>query len=83
MVWIDHVKVGHITSGKEETFIVNNERHFVSVSMDWCKSKPVEILANQDFPIKLKVHVDFSIKSFINMFLKPSMFFRLIPDDSI
>ncbi len=82
-VWIDDVHVGSIQSKKSQTFELDSGTHVIRVSMDWCKSKPLEISDKNNEEIRVTVKTVFWLYAMAMVFFKPLGVFQVLQEESI
>jgi len=78
-VWIDGVPVGYIRTRRTELFNVSDATHSIRVSMDWCKSVPLEVDLSNGGTTALIAKTLWMPASAFLVFIRPSIVFSIIP----
>jgi len=82
-VWIDDTHIGFVESRTIQTFKIDSGTHVLRVSMDWCKSKPLEISIQNEEEIRLTVKTAFVLTALFLSIFRPSEVFQVLIDESI
>jgi len=80
-VWIDGVHVGKLPFNSERTIDVPDGTHAIQASMDWCKSKALEINAQGDREIRVVVKTKTLLLAIPLCIIKPSSVFTVSTEE--
>lgn len=76
-VWIDGVHAGNVRTRRTELFKVSDATHSVRVSMDWCKSVPLEVDLSNGGSVALLAKT-LRFPAFFITLIRPSLAFYVI-----
>ncbi|NQD35817.1 hypothetical protein HPT27_02210 [Permianibacter sp. IMCC34836] len=74
-IWIDGKHVGSVASQAMATFELPAGQHRIQVSMDWCKSVPVDLLLEEKAPCHCRVTTPLFLLATLYCFFRPSRVF--------
>ena len=77
IVWVDSQKVGEIKTKECFDYVIPEGEHSIQVSMDWCKSKRVNIKASKGENLHFSVKTQAIWFSIFTCFFLPSKVFSV------
>ena len=66
-VLVDGEEIGRVGAGERTVFAVPAGTHEVTVAMDWCRSEPMEVSAEEGQPVELIARVRHGSNMLMNL----------------